>query len=62
MSTETRRAALAGDPVSQLEDGLSNIETTPIASELQAHTLRKRYAIAYTFACSLAPLVWGLPR
>jgi hypothetical protein len=62
MSTETRRGALAGAPVSQMEESLSDTEPTAGAAELQAQKLRNHYAVAYNFACSLAPLVWGLPR
>ena len=36
MAIETRRAAPAGGPVSQLEDGLSTAEASAVASELQA--------------------------
>jgi hypothetical protein len=36
MAIETRRAALPGGPVSQLEDGLSTAEASAAAAELQA--------------------------
>jgi hypothetical protein len=41
---------------------LSTAESDTAAIELQARQLRNRYAVAYNFACSLAPLVWGMPR
>jgi hypothetical protein len=41
---------------------LSTTESDTAVIELQAQQLRNRYAVTYCFACSLAPLVWGLPR
>ena len=61
LAPETRRAALPGGPVSQAKR-VGTAESTAAAAELQAQQLRNRYAVAYSFACSLAPLVWGLPR
>jgi hypothetical protein len=40
----------------------SREDSSPAVTELKARELRNRYAVAYHFACSLAPLVWGMPR
>jgi hypothetical protein len=56
-----RRAALADGPVSQ-EERLNTAEANAAVTERQARQLPNRYAVGYCFACSLAPLVWGLPR
>ena len=41
----------------------SHAEESDIAViELQARQLRDRFAVGYRFACSLALLVWGVPR
>jgi hypothetical protein len=60
-SAEMRRAALAGGPVSQ-EDRLSASDSNAATIELQPRQLRSRCAVAYRFACSRAPLKWGLPQ
>jgi hypothetical protein len=35
---------------------------TETVSELQAASLRRRFALGYYFAATVAPLIWGLPR
>ena len=57
------RAAPPGGPVTTCHEGSSNaIESNAAVIELQAQPLRTRYSVAYVFACSLAPLVGGLPQ
>ena len=58
---EMRRAAPPGSPVSQ-QDRFNATESNAAAIELQAQQLRTRFALGYCLACSLAPLIWGLPR
>ena len=56
------RAALAGSPVSQksLPSTADSTETVP---ELQARSLRRRFALGYYCAATVAQLAWGaLPR
>jgi hypothetical protein len=57
-----RAASAKAAPVSQFEDDLSTAETDTGPTDLQARQLQNRFAAAYCIACSLAPLVWGLPR
>jgi hypothetical protein len=37
-------------------------DNTELVRELQAASLRRRFAIGYYFATTVAPLIWGLPR
>jgi hypothetical protein len=55
------RAALAGSPVSHSNNPCIENPTETIR-ELQARSLRQRFAIGYYFAATVAPLIWGLPR
>jgi hypothetical protein len=57
----SERAPLAGRPISQksLPCIADSTETIP---ELQARSLRRRFALGYYFAATVAPLIWGLPR
>ena len=55
-------AVLADSPVSQksLPSTADSTETVP---ELQARSLRRRFAIGYYFAATVAQLAWGaMPR
>jgi hypothetical protein len=45
------------------QTNFSTAESDTSPTDLQARLLRNRYAVAYCFACSLAPLVYGVaPR
>jgi len=59
---EIRRAALPGGPVRRTHEVSCTAESNAAVIELQARRLRNRYALGYCLACSLAPLLWGLPR
>ena len=61
MHIQSERAALPGGPVSQTKiQTEDNSETT---AELQLRSLRYRLAVGYSWAASLAPLIWGVcPR
>jgi hypothetical protein len=37
-------------------------ESTEAVRELQAASLRRRFAIGYYLAATVAPLIWGLPK
>jgi hypothetical protein len=53
---------LARGRASSQSGDVNTAESNAAVIELQARQLRNRYAVAYNFACSLAPLVWGMPR
>jgi hypothetical protein len=36
--------------------------TTEPTAEFQARSLRRHFAVGYSLAASLAPLIWGMPR
>jgi hypothetical protein len=59
---EKRRAALPGGPVTTCKESYSTEEANAAVTELQARQPRTRFSFGYCLACSLAPLVWGLPR
>ena len=40
----------------------SNYTSTEAASAYQERSLRRRFAVGYYFAATVAPLIWGLPR
>jgi hypothetical protein len=42
--------------------GPLNKKNTDSLTELQARSLRQRFALGYYFAATMAPLIWGLPR
>jgi hypothetical protein len=44
------------------QSNFSTAESDTGPTDLQARQLQNRYALAYCFACSLAALVWGVPR
>ena len=59
---KSERAALAGSPVSQ-KSLPSTVDSTETVPELQAQTLRRRFAVAHYLAVTVAQLAWGgLPR
>jgi hypothetical protein len=60
--SEMRTAALAGSRVSQKSLPYS-ADTTETVPELQARSLRRRFALAHYLAVTVAQLAWGgLPR
>ena len=59
---ETNKAALQGRPVRKTDFNKQN-EPSETISEFQARSLRRRFAIGYYFAATVAQLAWGaLPR
>jgi hypothetical protein len=56
-----QRAALQGDPVSHSNNPCIENPTEAV-TDFQAASLRRRFAIGYYFAATVAPLIWGLPR
>jgi len=44
------------------QDRKSTPESTEGRIDLQARSLRRRFALSYYFAATVAPLIWGLPR
>jgi hypothetical protein len=59
---DARRAALADGPESHSDKPCIEIPTEAVR-ELQARSLRRRFALGYYFAATVAQLAWGaLPR
>ena len=58
---KSERAALAGSPISQNHLPCTANPSEPIR-ELHVASLRRRFALGYYFATTVAPLIWGLPR
>ena len=62
---DARKAATrqSGSPVSQSNSLPCTPDITETARELQARSLRRRFAIGYYLAAAVAQLAWGtLPR
>ena len=58
---ENKWAALQGGPSSISNHQPDN--STETAAEVQARSLRQRFAVGYCLAASLAPLIYGMgPR
>ena len=57
---QTKGAALPGNPRSFHLP--CDTESSEAVREVQAASLRRRFAIGYCVAAALAPLVCGLPR
>jgi hypothetical protein len=56
-----RRGACQGAPKSH--SSFDTEENTETVRELQAASLRRRFAVGYCMSASLAPLIWGVcPR
>jgi hypothetical protein len=51
----------APQKIEQLGGQLDKTNTETL-DQLQARSLRHRFAIGYYFATTVAPLIWGLPR
>jgi hypothetical protein len=59
---KSERAPLAGRPVAKNHIPCT-ADSTETVRELQARSLRHRFALGYCMAASLAPLIWGVcPR
>ena len=58
---KSERAPLAGRPDRKSKLPCTE-NSTEAASELQAQTLRRRFAFGYYLAATFAPLIWGLLR
>ena len=59
----SERAPLPGRPVSQKKFPCSSTDSTETIRELQAASLRRRFALAHYLAVTVAHLAWGgLPR
>jgi hypothetical protein len=60
---KSERAALAGSPESHSNSHPCIENPTETIPELQARSLRRRFALGYYFAATVAQLAWGaLPR
>ena len=61
---EVRRAATrqSGSPKSQSKSHPCTADIAETIPELQARSLRRRFALGYYLAATVAPLIWGLPR
>jgi hypothetical protein len=55
------RATPPGSPLIASQK-FNSQESSATVREVQAASLRRRFAIGYCVAAALAPLVWGLPR
>jgi hypothetical protein len=57
-------ATVSSEPALNIEQlgGRLNKTNTETLDQLQARSLRHRFALGYCVAAALAPLVWGLPR
>lgn len=58
---QMQRATLQGSPLIASQK-FNSEESNETVREVQAASLRRRFAIGYCVAAALAPLVWGLPR
>ena len=59
---DMRKAALADGPESHSKNNPCVENPTEAVREFQAASLRRRFALGYYFAATVAPLIWGLPR
>jgi hypothetical protein len=56
-----RGASAKGTPASQLNHIPYTTHSTETVPELQARSLRRRFALGYYFAATVAQLAWGAP-
>jgi hypothetical protein len=59
--SESERAPLQERPDRKIHIPCVENPTEAVA-DFQARSLRRRFAIGYYLAASVAPLIWGLPR
>jgi hypothetical protein len=58
----SERAPLQERPVAKKPLHPCTVESTEAITDIQARSLRRRFAIGYYFAAAVAPIIWGLPR
>lgn len=64
VAEKAKPATVSSEPALIVEQlgGPLDKTNTEILGQLQARSLRQRFALGYYFAATVAPLIWGPPR